>query len=75
MNGDLNTKRLDAPHQDLSDAYSCPANFLEIEVVNPITHGIGNTGKYTDYEVVVKVGEKYNIILFNVVFVNIILYV
>ena len=69
MNGDLNTKRLDAPHQDLSDAYSCPANFLEIEVVNPITHGIGNTGKYTDYEVVVKVGEIYNIILFNVVFV------
>ena len=55
MNGDLVTKRLDAPHQDLSDAYSCPANFLEIEVVNPITHGVGNTGRYTDYEVVVKV--------------------
>jgi len=54
MNGDLVTKRLDAPHQDLSDAYSCPANFLEIEVVNPITHGVGNTGRYTDYEVVVK---------------------
>lgn len=48
------TRRLDAPRQDLNDAYSLPANFLEIEVVNPETHGIGRGKKYTDYEVKLK---------------------
>ncbi|XP_039270356.1 sorting nexin-12-like [Styela clava] len=53
---DLNTKRLDAPRQDLSDAYSLPANFLEIEVLNPETHIGGGWPKsqYTDYEVKMK---------------------
>uniref|UniRef100_H2ZNJ0 Sorting nexin-3 n=1 Tax=Ciona savignyi TaxID=51511 RepID=H2ZNJ0_CIOSA len=55
MNSDeLYTKRLDAPRQDLSDAYSLPANFLEIELVNPVTHGVGWRQRYTDYEVKVK---------------------
>ena len=48
------TRRLDAPRQDLNDAYSLPANFLEIEVTNPETHGIGRGKKYTDYEVKLK---------------------
>jgi len=54
----LNTKRLDAPRQDLSDAYSLPANFLEIEVCNPETHGVGWRQKYTDYEVKMKVMDR-----------------
>ncbi|KAI1286960.1 Sorting nexin-12 [Halotydeus destructor] len=44
------TKRLQAKRQTLDDAYAIPANFLEIDVVNPITHGIART-RYTDYEV------------------------
>ena len=52
---DVYTKRIDAPRQDLSDAYSLPANFLEIEVINPETHGVGWRQKYTDYEVKMKV--------------------
>nr|CAB3266453.1 sorting nexin-12-like [Phallusia mammillata] len=51
---DLTTRRLDAPRQDLSDAYSLPANFLEIEVCNPENHGVGWKKKYTDYEVKLK---------------------
>lgn len=51
---ELFTKRLDAPRQDLNDAYSLPANFLEIEVSSPETHGIGWRQKYTDYEVKMK---------------------
>lgn len=52
---ELYTRRIDGPRQDLSDAYSLPANFLEIEVINPETHGIGWRQKYTDYEVKMKV--------------------
>jgi len=44
------TRRLQAKKQTLDDAYAIPANFLEIDVVNPITHGIART-RYTDYEV------------------------
>ncbi|XP_037080712.1 sorting nexin-12-like [Pollicipes pollicipes] len=44
------TRRLAAKKQTLDDAYAAPANFLEIDVVNPITHGLG-TKRYTDYEV------------------------
>lgn len=54
---ELFTKRLDAPRQDLNDAYSLPANFLEIEVCNPETHGITWRQKYTDYEVKMKVSS------------------
>jgi len=40
----------------LDDAYAAPANFLEIDVINPITHGVAGK-RYTDYEVRLKVGE------------------
>ena len=43
--------------QTLDDAYAAPANFLEIDVINPITHGIGNK-RYTDYECRLKVGSS-----------------
>ena len=48
------TQRLSSKKQTLDDAYAAPANFLEIDVINPITHGIGNK-RYTDYEVRMKV--------------------
>ncbi|KAL7746250.1 Sorting nexin-3 [Sorochytrium milnesiophthora] len=35
------------------DLYALPENFLEIEVKNPITHGIGRK-MYTDYEILCK---------------------
>jgi len=44
------TQRLVSKRQTLDEAYSLPANFLEIEVINPITHGVGKN-RYTDYEV------------------------
>jgi len=44
------TRRLQPKKQTLDDAYAAPANFLEIDVVNPITHGIARN-RYTDYEV------------------------
>jgi len=44
------TQRLAAKRQTLDEAYAPPANFLEIEVVNPITHGVGKN-RYTDYEI------------------------
>ena len=47
------TKRLASKKQTLDDAYAAPANFLEIDVINPITHGMGNK-RYTDYEVRMK---------------------
>lgn len=48
------TRRLNVKKQTLDDAYAAPANFLEIDVINPITHGIGNK-RYTDYEVRLRV--------------------
>lgn len=44
------TARIASKKQTLDDAYAAPANFLEIDVVNPQTHGIGKK-RYTDYEV------------------------
>nr|CAG4648337.1 EOG090X0GN3 [Moina brachiata]SVE93335.1 EOG090X0GN3 [Moina brachiata] len=44
------TRRLHAKKQTLDDAYAAPANFLEIDVINPITHGDPKK-RYTDYEV------------------------
>ncbi|XP_078492855.1 sorting nexin-12-like [Ciona intestinalis] len=49
-----NTNRLDGPRQDLSDAYSLPANFLEIEVSDPVTHGVGWRNRFTDYAIKVQ---------------------
>ena len=57
------TKRLSSKKQTLDDAYAAPANFLEIDVINPITHGIGNK-RYTDYEVRMKVIVTI-LVLFN----------
>lgn len=48
------TQRLVPKRQTLDEAYAPPANFLEIEVVNPITHGVGKT-RYTDYEIRLRV--------------------
>ncbi|XP_071957283.1 sorting nexin-12-like [Antedon mediterranea] len=44
------TKRLNVKKQTLDDAYAAPANFLEIDIVNPETHGFAKN-RYTDYEV------------------------
>lgn len=54
------TRRLHAKKQTLDDAYAAPANFLEIDVINPITHGDPKK-RYTDYEVRMRV----SIVLFN----------
>jgi len=48
------TKRLAPKKQTLDDAYAAPANFLEIDVSNPETHGFGRN-RYTDYEIRMKV--------------------
>lgn len=44
------TKRLNVIKQTLDDAYA-PANFLEIDVVNPSTTMIQGKKRYTDYEI------------------------
>lgn len=48
------TRRLNAKPQDLTDAYGPPSNFLEIDVGNPQTVGVGR-GRFTTYEIRVKV--------------------
>ena len=48
------TARIQSKKQTLDDAYAPPANFLEIDVVNPQTHGVGKK-RYTDYEVRMRV--------------------
>lgn len=48
------TQRLPVKRQTLDEAYAPPANFLEIEICNPITHGVGKT-RYTDYEIRMRV--------------------
>lgn len=50
------TARIQAKKQTLDDAYAPPANFLEIDVVNPQTHGVGKK-RYTDYEVRMRVSR------------------
>lgn len=44
------TQRIQPKRQTLDEAYAPPANFLEIEIVSPITHGVGKN-RYTDYEI------------------------
>jgi len=44
------TQRLQSKQQTLEDAYSPPANFLEIDVSNPQVHGEAKA-RYVDYEV------------------------
>ena len=48
------TARIQPKKQTLEDAYSPPANFLEIDVIDPQTHGVGKK-RYTDYEVRIRV--------------------
>lgn len=49
------TRRLNVKKQTLDDAYAAPANFLEIDVVNPVTTiGVGKK-RFTDYEVKMRV--------------------
>ncbi|KAA0187983.1 Sorting nexin [Fasciolopsis buskii] len=48
------TQRLAPRRQTIEDAYSPPANFLEIDVCRPLTHGEGKN-RYTDYEVNLRV--------------------
>ena len=48
------TKRLDVKKQSLDDAYSPPANLLEIEVASPENHGFGRN-RFTDYEIRMRV--------------------
>ena len=50
------TRRLHIKKQTLDDAYAAPANFLEIDVVNPVTHGLAKK-RYTDYEVRMRVSS------------------
>lgn len=49
------TKRLNVKKQTLDDAYAVPANFLEIDVVNPMTTLTPGKKRYTDYEVRMRV--------------------
>lgn len=51
------TARITAKKQTLEDAYSPPANFLEIDVTDPQTHGVAKK-RYTDYEVRIRVRLK-----------------
>lgn len=48
------TRRLYAKPQNLNDAYGPPSNFLEIDVGNPETVGVGR-GRFTTYEIRLKV--------------------
>lgn len=50
------TRRLITKSQNLNDAYGPPSNFLEIDVSNPQTVGVGR-GRFTTYEVRVKVRD------------------
>ena len=59
MADDRITQRLNPKEQTLAEAYDLPANFLEIDVLNPETHGVANK-RYTDYEVRLKVNLLEN---------------
>ena len=52
------TRRLITKPQNLNDAYGPPSNFLEIDVSNPQTVGVGR-GRFTTYEIRVKVRPSY----------------
>ncbi|BFZ25155.1 hypothetical protein BsWGS_28194 [Bradybaena similaris] len=47
------TARISSKKQTLEDAYSPPANFLEIDISDPQTNGVAKK-RYTDYEVRMK---------------------
>lgn len=61
------TRRLNVKKQTLDDAYAVPANFLEIDVVNPVTTiGVGKK-RYTDYEVRMRVSVDPPTVFFIVI--------
>lgn len=47
--------RLATKKQSLDDMYSAPANFLEIDVINPQTTIVAGKKKFTDYEIRMRV--------------------
>lgn len=51
------TRRLNSKPQDLTDAYGPPSNFLEIDVYDPQTVGVGRN-RFTTYEVRMRVSNK-----------------
>lgn len=53
----VDTRRLHSKPQNLNDAYGPPSNFLEIDVSNPQTIGVGRN-RYTTYEVRLKVRRQ-----------------
>ena len=55
----VDTSRIDPKKQSIKDAYEVPDNFLEIDISNPQTHGVGKK-RYTDYEVRMRVGHSQN---------------
>lgn len=55
------TRRLNVKKQTLDDAYAVPANFLEIDVVNPLTPIMAGKKRYTDYEVRMRVNKCFNL--------------
>ena len=51
------TRRLNSKPQDLTDAYGPPSNFLEIDIFNPQTVGVGRA-RYTSYELRMRVRDR-----------------
>lgn len=45
-------------YKQSEDPYVVPENFLEIEVCNPRTHGVGSK-MYTDYEIICRVNVSH----------------
>jgi len=56
--GQTATARIQPKKQTLEDAYSPPANFLEIDILDPQTHGLAKK-RYTDYEVRMRVRKRH----------------
>jgi hypothetical protein len=57
--------RLATKKQSLDDMYSVPANFLEIDVINPQTTIVAGKKKFTDYEIRMRVSFHF---LFDEIF-------
>lgn len=55
--------RLATKKQSLDDMYSVPANFLEIDVINPQTTIIAGKKKFTDYEIRMRVSGGFFFLL------------
>lgn len=52
--------RLATKKQSLDDMYSVPANFLEIDVINPQTTIVAGKKKFTDYEIRMRVSDDFS---------------